>query len=76
MNHKDTLKVMALTQRIAELTAGYEDKVADIRADLTLAVEDYEAKVKKLEDENKILKDVNAGYLEKLEAVDGMVEEK
>jgi|SwirhirootsSR3_FD_contig_51_4248197_length_2804_multi_8_in_0_out_0_5 hypothetical protein len=76
MNHKDTLKVMALTQRIAELTAGYEDKIADVRADFTLAVEDFEGRLKKLEDENKTLKDINAGYLEKLEGQDGLVEKK
>ncbi|QGH76374.1 hypothetical protein SEA_DAUBENSKI_66 [Streptomyces phage Daubenski] len=72
MNHKDTLKVLALKERIAELTAGYEDKIADIRADFTLAVEEFQERIKKLEDENKLIKDANAGYLEKL---DGVVEE-
>lgn len=63
---------MALRERIAELTAGYEDKIADIRADFTLAVEEMNENIKKLESENKLLKDANAGYLEKL---DGVVEE-
>lgn len=67
MNHKDTLKVLALRERIAELTAGYEDKIADIRADFTLAVEELQGQVKKLEDENQLLKDANASYLERLE---------
>jgi hypothetical protein len=71
MNHKDTLKVMALKERIAELTAGYEDKIADIRADFTIAVEEFQGNIKKLEDENQLLKDANTGYLEKL---DGLVE--
>lgn len=69
MNHKDTLKVQAILQRIAELTAGYEDKIADIRADFTLAVEEFQENIKKLEDENKLLKDANTGYLEKLDAM-------
>ncbi|QNN98312.1 hypothetical protein SEA_LILMARTIN_62 [Streptomyces phage LilMartin] len=73
MNHKDTLKVLALKERIAEITAGYEDKIADIRADFTLAVEEFQDRIKKLEDENKLIKDANAGYLEKL---DGLVEKE
>lgn len=71
MNHKDTLKVMALRERIAELTAGYEDKIADIRADFTLAVEEMEERYKKLQDENELIKQANESYLEKL---DGVVE--
>ncbi|QJD50812.1 hypothetical protein KNV00_gp207 [Streptomyces phage Bmoc] len=67
MNHKDTLKVMALRERIAEITAGYEDKIADIRADFTLAVEDLQSQINKLEEEKKLLEDANASYLERLE---------
>jgi hypothetical protein len=73
MNHKDTLKVLALKERIAEIVSSYEDRVADIRADFTLAVEELQGNIKKLEDENKLLRDANTGYLEKL---DGLVEEK
>jgi FtsZ-binding cell division protein ZapB len=67
MNHKDTLKVIALKERIAELTAGYEDKIADVRADFTLAVEELQGRIDNLEKENQPLKDINAGYLERLE---------
>lgn len=67
MNHKDTLKVLALKERIAEITAGYEDKIADIRADFTLAVEELQGRIDSLEKENQSLKDINAGYLERLD---------
>lgn len=73
MTHKDTLKVLALRERIAELTAGYEDKIADIRADFTLAVEDMNNQLEKLQGENKLLKEANESYLERL---DGLVEKK
>ena len=32
---RDQLKLLALKQRIGELTADYEDRIADIRADAT-----------------------------------------
>lgn len=71
--NKDNLKVIALTQRIAELVAQYEDKIADVRADYTLAVEDFQKKLEELESKNKFLKEANDSYLERL---DGVVEEK
>jgi hypothetical protein len=71
--NKDNLKVIALTQRIAEIVADYENKVADVRADYTLAVEDFQKKLADLESQNKLLKDANDSYLERL---DGVVEEK
>lgn len=71
--NKDNLKVIALTQRIAEIVADYENKVADVRADYTLAVEDFQKKLADLESQNKLLKDANDSYLERL---DGLVEEK
>lgn len=70
---KDSLKVIALTQRIAEITATLEDKLADVRADYTLAVEDFQKQLEKLQHENKLLKEANDSYLERL---DGLVEEK
>lgn len=71
--NKDNLKVIALTQRIAELVAQYEDKIADVRAEYTLAAEDFQKKLTDLESQNKFLKDANDSYLEKL---DGLVEKK
>ena len=71
--NKDSLKLIALTQRIAELVAGYEDKLADVRADYTLASEDFQKKLTDLESQNKLLKEANDSYLEKL---DGLVEKK
>jgi hypothetical protein len=59
LNHKDTLKVQALLERIAELTAKYEDKIADVRADFTLAVEEFQAEIKRLGEENENVKSEN-----------------
>lgn len=39
---KEELKIVALTQRIAEITANYEENLADIRADFTLLKEEHE----------------------------------
>lgn len=39
---KDQLKVMALKQRIGEITSDYEEKIADIRAYVTQAQEEFE----------------------------------
>lgn len=33
---RNELKIMALRERVAQLTADYEDKVADLRVELTL----------------------------------------
>lgn len=33
---RNELKVMALRERVAQLTAEYEDKVADLRVELTI----------------------------------------
>lgn len=71
--NKDNLKVIVLIQRIAEIVSEYENKVADVRADYTLAVEDFQKKLADLESQNKVLKEANDSYLEKL---DGLVEEK
>ncbi len=37
--NRETLKFMAIKERIAEITAMYEDKIADLRADITLEME-------------------------------------
>ncbi|UMO76258.1 hypothetical protein SEA_TOMAS_69 [Streptomyces phage Tomas] len=39
MMNRETLKFMAIKERIAEITAMYEDKIADLRADITLEME-------------------------------------
>lgn len=41
MDKKD-LKIEALTQRIAELTAGYENVIADLRVELTILAQGAE----------------------------------
>lgn len=33
---RNELKIMALRERVAQLTAEYEDKVADLRVELTI----------------------------------------
>ena len=37
--NRETLKFMAIKERIAEITAMYEEKIADLRADITLEME-------------------------------------
>lgn len=37
--NRDTLKFMAIKERIAEITAMYEEKIAELRADITLEME-------------------------------------
>lgn len=39
---KNELKVMALRERVAQLTAEYEDKIADLRVELTLQAQRLE----------------------------------
>jgi hypothetical protein len=47
--NKEELKVVALRQRIGELTSQYEDQIADIRADVTQRFEAYEEVLKNQE---------------------------
>lgn len=39
---RNELKIMALRERVAQLTAEYEDKVADLRVELTLVSQELE----------------------------------
>lgn len=41
-NRELELKVQALTQRLSEVVAEYENKIADLRVVITMAVEDQE----------------------------------
>lgn len=45
---KDSLKVQALTQRIATLVAQYEDQLADLRAEASILVESLNTQVESL----------------------------
>ncbi len=45
---KDSLKVQALTQRIASLVSEYENAMADFRADATLQIGELQARVEHL----------------------------
>jgi len=45
---KDQLKVMALTQRIGEITANYEERNADMRADVTKVLEEKDKQIQML----------------------------
>lgn len=49
---KNELKVMALRERVAQLTADYEDKIADLRVELTLLTQRLEELEKGQEGEN------------------------
>ena len=46
--YKDSLKVQAFTQRIAQLVSQYEDMLVDYRAEATGAIEGYQAEVQRL----------------------------
>ncbi len=45
---KDALKVVALRNRIAEITAGYEDQLADLRAEATIVIQGLNDQVAEL----------------------------
>lgn len=40
---KKDLKILALRERVAQLTAEYEDKVADLRVELTVLNAEYDS---------------------------------
>lgn len=40
---RDQFKVLALRERVAQLTAEYEDKVADLRVELTFVSQELES---------------------------------
>lgn len=49
--NKDTLKVQALTERISELVGQYEEKIVDMRATITITVNELEQRIASLESE-------------------------
>jgi len=53
---KDQLKVVALKQRIGQLTSDYEERIADLRADFTVEHETYNELLNKMHVENEDLK--------------------
>lgn len=55
--NKDSLKFMAIKERIAEITAMYEDKIADLRADITL---EMEAVQKKMDEKDREIMDLKS----------------
>lgn len=50
---KNELKVIALRERIAQLTAEYEDKVADLRVALTISEAEKEELINQIKDSNE-----------------------
>jgi small-conductance mechanosensitive channel len=48
---KDQLKVVALRQRIGELTSQYEEQIADLRADVTQRFEAYDEVIRNQEND-------------------------
>ena len=54
MDKKD-LKIAALTQRIAELTAAYEERIADLRVELTVLSDQVEEKKETKKDKETAL---------------------
>lgn len=49
---KKDLKILALRERVAQLTAEYEDKIADLRVELTVTTQEFEELKKSLESED------------------------
>lgn len=49
MTDKNTLKVQALRERLSELVGEYEEKIADIRAEVTIAVDQHKAQIEELQ---------------------------
>lgn len=49
-NNKLELKTRALLERISTLTAEYENKVADLRVELTLASQERDSLVREVEE--------------------------
>jgi predicted nucleic acid-binding Zn-ribbon protein len=54
--NKETLKFLAIKERIAQITAEYEEKIADLRADFTIAVQDMNDQQESLRKENEELR--------------------
>lgn len=53
---KETLKLIAIKQRIGEITSDYEERIADLRADITLEIQKFTDMLNELEKENMELK--------------------
>lgn len=53
---KDSLKAQALTQRIAQIVAQYEDQMADFRAESTIVINQAQEQINALQQEVDILK--------------------
>jgi hypothetical protein len=60
MDEKD-LKNQALLERIAELTAQYEDKIADLRVALTVQAQQLEDAKKEADDDVEVATEVHPG---------------
>lgn len=56
MTDKNELKILGYRQRIGEITSQYEDRILDIRADLTLEIQRIENENKTLIEENQRLR--------------------
>lgn len=46
---RNELKVQALTERVAQLTAEYENKIADLRVELTVVTNESQERISELE---------------------------
>lgn len=61
---RDALKVVALREKIGQLVSNYEDSIADLRAQSTIAITELNEKVRSLE-----------YYIEELKANSELVQE-
>jgi len=71
MTDKNTLKLQSIKESISNIVADYEEKIADMRAEITIAVNQYEERIASLEAQ---LKERSAGLTaEGGEVVDDVV---
>lgn len=61
---KDQLKLLALKQRIGEITSDYEDKLSDIRADATQQIGAYQDALREQEEQLENLQNQLKKYQE------------
>lgn len=68
MTSREQYKLLAYKERLSELTTDYEDKIADLRVELTLHVEalkERDAALEEARNEIKQLRDDLAGTINK-----------
>ncbi|QMP84197.1 hypothetical protein HUN41_00068 [Streptomyces phage Coruscant] len=58
MTDKNELKILGYKQRMGQVTSEYEDRIIDIRVDLTLEIQRMNEEIQRLNSENQRLRDL------------------